>query len=895
MNRNFTLPRQAMTLWLFVMCIPFFAPAVGSMHAMGSLDINETKQVILVTIENRDQKQYEFLIKQGFDVEKLEMGPLVEDTLDVKDKLNAADLIIIGRGTNSNHYRGDNAIAWHNITTPVMLNNQFIATNGPERIHWYQASSAFHLLDEPEVAYANIADPSDALFTFVNVPGGDSIPWFHAPHSFLELGDTATNGTVHARWGDDVALVVEIPAGEAFDHESAPVLASPRTYFGFGNDSQGWANFFPLSEEAQQVYFNAINRLMDLELKQVIPVQRTLSPPNVVFITTEDRELRQEEFLLAQGFNVEKMNVGALDTASTELIEALNEADLIIIGRAANSGQYRGADAEAWHDITAPVMLNNQFIAVNGPERIHWFQASSGFHSNTYPEVAYAMIPDPDSELFSYVEIDASDSIPWCFPPHSFLELDETATNGNIAARWGDDVALVVEIPAGKAFDDESSPELASPRTYFGFGNDNAGWRNFFPLSPEAQQVYLNSLMRLMDREPTMVVTVEPTQQQFELSVEIHPENAGTVSGAGNYLPDESVTLSAFANQGYIFVNWSIGEDLLSTDATFSYTMPAEDVTITANFEEDDSGVTDGIVRVQYKLGSVSNDGATESYDGNPTEGNLLVVLSGHRFGETDPEITSGDGWTRHIVKATLPNNRIIAMWSKIAEEDDKDVTINWGGNGSRDAWVILQEFSGAEEWLFFDVVSAENVEEGTQLIIGPTEVPEAAGVLAIAATVFRGDVENPVFTNQDMDGLIHYAFTEPQNPAQIVHGSTAFTSTQSGDFAWETTSSWDNDRFASGILALFYTGLGTFTESIPSKQILSIFPNPVQDVLRITSESNMELIAIYNLAGKEVMKMQNVSAMDTELDISALTSGIYMIRVVANNKSISSKFIKIK
>jgi len=49
----------------------------------------------------------------------------------------------------------------------------------------------------------------------------------------------------------------------------------------------------------------------------------------------------------------------------------------------------------------------------------------------------------------------------------------------------------------------------AGPRTYFGFGNDNAGPANFFPLTFHAQQVYLNEISRILGAEMSVVKTID--------------------------------------------------------------------------------------------------------------------------------------------------------------------------------------------------------------------------------------------------------------------------------------------------------------------------------------------------------------------------------------------------
>ncbi len=59
----------------------------------------------------------------------------------------------------------------------------------------------------------------------------------------------------------------------------------------------------------------------------------------------------------------------------------------------------------------------------------------------------------------------------------------------------------------------------------------------------------------------------------------------GTVEGAATVVEGESVTLTATANPGYKFVNWTVGGVEVSTDNPYTF-VPTEDVTVTANFEE---------------------------------------------------------------------------------------------------------------------------------------------------------------------------------------------------------------------------------------------------------------------------------------------------------------------
>jgi hypothetical protein len=59
--------------------------------------------------------------------------------------------------------------------------------------------------------------------------------------------------------------------------------------------------------------------------------------------------------------------------------------------------------------------------------------------------------------------------------------------------------------------------------------------------------------------------------------------NGGTVSGEGTYFEGQNCTLTATANEGYEFVNWTKNNEVVSTNATYSFTV-TEDASFVAHF-----------------------------------------------------------------------------------------------------------------------------------------------------------------------------------------------------------------------------------------------------------------------------------------------------------------------
>ncbi len=60
---------------------------------------------------------------------------------------------------------------------------------------------------------------------------------------------------------------------------------------------------------------------------------------------------------------------------------------------------------------------------------------------------------------------------------------------------------------------------------------------------------------------------------EVSVSATVDPVGAGNVTGTGNYVPGTTATLTATANEGYVFNNWSIGGATVSTDNPYTFTV----------------------------------------------------------------------------------------------------------------------------------------------------------------------------------------------------------------------------------------------------------------------------------------------------------------------------------
>jgi len=72
----------------------------------------------------------------------------------------------------------------------------------------------------------------------------------------------------------------------------------------------------------------------------------------------------------------------------------------------------------------------------------------------------------------------------------------------------------------------------------------------------------------------------------------------------------------------------------------------------------------------------------------------------------------------------------------------------------------------------------------------------------------------------------------------------------------------------------------------------LKVWPNPVNETLHLSAEDPFEAIKIYNLMGQQVIEQKGVGH-ETELNLSKLSSGVYLIKVFRNGIAETVKITK--
>lgn len=113
-----------------------------------------------------------------------------------------------------------------------------------------------------------------------------------------------------------------------------------------------------------------------------------------------------------------------------------------------------------------------------------------------------------------------------------------------------------------------------------------------------------------------------------------------------------------------------------------------------------------------------------------------------------------------------------------------------------------------------------------------------------------------------------------------------------------EYVAGWDDQApfSANGWVVNFDGLLFDTSTSIPTDvkddPIISVFPNPAQDFLTISTALDIDLIALFNAQG-QLVAQQTVRSNTGVVDISALSSGVYTLRATTRNSSYAVSVVK--
>lgn len=358
-------------------------------------------------------------------------------------------------------------------------------------------------------------------------------------------------------------------------------------------------------------------------------------------------------------------------------------------------------------------------------------------------------------------------------------------------------------------------------------------------------------------------------QESYTLTVNADPAEGGNVTGSGTYHYGEQVTLTATPNSGYNFISWNDG----ITESTRTVTV-TDNATYTAIFAT--AGVTTYTITVVSDsplLGSVTGGGtfpegsvitisATPSPqahfvkwdDDNTDNPRSITVTSNMTFkaifevnqnytitvesaNPTMGSATGGGTFTEGTVitiSATAFGGYYFTSWDDGNAENPRNITVTQ--NATYKALFSQNAVTTYTLTVMCNTVQGSAIGSGTY----------AAGTVVTIAAIPNSGFEFDVWNDNSSE-----------NPRQVTVN--------------------DNMTFVA-----FFKGTGVDDNA---QQLITLYPNPAKDVIRIEGLEIGSEIRIYNMNGALVKAV----AADHEIGVGELASGLYLVRC----GNVSLRFVK--
>ncbi len=447
----------------------------------------------------------------------------------------------------------------------------------------------------------------------------------------------------------------------------------------------------------------------------------------------------------------------------------------------------------------------------------------------------------------------------------------------------------------------------------------------------------------------------------YSITATANPTAGGTVTGAGTYNQGASCTLTATANTGYTFSNWTENGSVVSTNADYTFTVEGartlvanftlNSYTIAATANPNDGGAVNGAGEYDYgancTLTATANTGYTfanwtengstvstdASYSFTVTSNRNLVAnftLNTYDISATcDPSeagTITGEGEYNYGESCTL---------TAIANEGH--TFINWTENGTQVSSQAEYTFTVAGDRVLVAHFSSQ------AYIITAIADPEEGGVVTGSNGYNFDDVctltatANPgyTFVNWTKDG--EEVTTEPEYSLEVTESATYVahfsintytisamaepeeggTVTGAGDYVYGTTCTlvatanenydfmgWTKGEDLVSTEASFtftvtasetYVAVFSFDDAVEEKTVSSqVFPNPFTSMVSIKAEKSIKAVRVFDTYGR-LVKEQNVSGLEIEIDLSELSIGTYLLQLDYGDSRSAQRIVKMK
>lgn len=170
-----------------------------------------------------------------------------------------------------------------------------------------------------------------------------------------------------------------------------------------------------------------------------------------------------------------------------------------------------------------------------------------------------------------------------------------------------------------------------------------------------------------------VVDTVLYMANTYEVTTKSEPNEGGTTTGGGTYGFNEEVTVTATANEGYTFQNWTKDGAVVGTETNYTFNVTG-DITLVANFE-----VSAGPTVYTITANASPSNGGTVTGAGQYESGEQCTLVANANEGyhfvkwtESGSQVSTNDHYT-----FTVTGNRSLVAVFQVQGPATHSVTVN--------------------------------------------------------------------------------------------------------------------------------------------------------------------------------------------------------------------------
>ena len=388
----------------------------------------------------------------------------------------------------------------------------------------------------------------------------------------------------------------------------------------------------------------------------------------------------------------------------------------------------------------------------------------------------------------------------------------------------------------------------------------------------------------VVNNNRTLVANFQAQPQNYTITVSANPTNGGSVTGGGTFQEGQSCTVSATANTGYTFTNWTENGNVVSTQASYTFTVNSNR-TLVANFAAQQFTITataDPVNGGNVTGGGTYNYGNSCTLNATPAAGYAFV-----NWTKNGTQVSTNASYTFTVTEsaAYVAHFQLQSFTVNVTANPTEGGTVTGGGTfnygetctvtaTANEGYTFVnwaQGFFSVSNEASYTFTVTNNVNLTANFSLQTLEVKvaiepaEAGDVTGEGSYNYGDEVTLAVIRNED------WAFLNWTENGEVVSEEPIYVFT--------ITSNRD-------LVAHFM-----YTEGIGENNISAkVYPNPTKGEITLEGEG-LQSVRIVNAFGQTIYNTK-VEGNRLRIDLSQMGKGIYMMHIEADGGQAVRKIV---